>query len=269
MKPRFFATGAGNGLGTSDRDRRELLARQMTTPDNPWFARALVNRLWNELLGEGFYSPVDDLGPGRTPSYPAVLEKLSDGFVQSGYDVRWLLEVITRTRAYQRGLAGSESGADGLAANQPTRLRSDQLFDSIQQVLGGSGDVSSRPTRRGPYPSQRSPRNQFNLLFGFDPSTPNDEKAGSIPQALFLMNSPIINRAVQSRGDSRVARILKQFPDNKQAVKELYLQTLVREPTEKELLICKDYIRQAPSREEGFEDLLWSLLNSSEFLLRR
>ena len=87
-------------FGTPDAERRGTVAEWMT--ENPWFATALVNRLWAELVGEGFYEPIDDIGPDRTPSAPKAVEFLSRSFAESGYDVKWLFRAICATEAYQR-----------------------------------------------------------------------------------------------------------------------------------------------------------------------
>src|SRR5207244_1218971 len=94
VDPAFFVTHETPGEGLSDMERRQSLSRYITSPNNPWFAKAFVNRIWSELLGEGFYMPIDDMGPQRTPTYPAALEALAAGFTASGYDIKWLLRTI-------------------------------------------------------------------------------------------------------------------------------------------------------------------------------
>ena len=114
-----------------------------------------------------------------------------------------------------------------------------------------------------------SGRTLFLTLFGFDPSTPQEDITGNVPQALFLMNSPMIHAMVRSRGNTRLARILQKHSGNAAAVAEVYLLVLSREPSASELAICRDYLATVGDRGEAFEDLMWSLINSSEFLSRR
>lgn len=114
-----------------------------------------------------------------------------------------------------------------------------------------------------------SGRSQFLSLFGFDPSTPQEDITGKVPQALFLMNSPLIDAMVRAGGNTKLARILQKHPDNNDAVAEIYLLVLAREPSDAELRICRDYITKVGNRAEACEDLMWSLINSSEFLSRR
>ena len=110
----------------------------MTSPDNPWFARAFVNRVWAQLMGEGFVMPVDDMGPERTPRNPEVLEALAGGFTASGYDVKWLLRTIANTEAYQRKIRPRPVSENPpvFASACPTKLRADQLYDAITRILG-------------------------------------------------------------------------------------------------------------------------------------
>ena len=116
---------------------------------------------------------------------------------------------------------------------------------------------------------QAAGRTLFLSLFGFDPSTPQEDITGNVPQALFLMNSPMIHAAVRAQGNTRLARILRQHAKNDDAVAEVYLLVLSREPSISEQGICRDYIARVGDRGEAFEDLMWSLINSSEFLSRR
>ena len=119
------------------------------------------------------------------------------------------------------------------------------------------------------YRLPQSRRGQFAALFGFDPSTPQADITGSVPQALFLMNSPLINNGIRGQGNTRLGRILSKFDDNGDALGELYLLVLSREPSAREVQIAKEYLVEVGNRREAFEDLMWSLLNSSEFLSKR
>jgi hypothetical protein len=131
----------------------------------------------------------------------------------------------------------------------------------INPLRGGQG--------QGPYGRIRSPRAMFNALFGYDPSTPQDEVLGTVPQALFLMNSPHIDRLTRAAGRTRLAEILRVAPSDREAIRDVYLLVLSREPTQNEAAICNEYIRETGEREAAFEDLMWSLLNSSEFVTKR
>ncbi len=269
MAPALFTTNVKGRVGMEDEDRRELLAKWITSPNNTWFAKSLVNRLWGELLGEGFYMPIDDMGPERKPRMVAALEYLAAEFVKHDHDLRWLLQTITATNAYQRQIRHNEPTENPIpfASAIPVRLRSDQVFNAIIKVLGI--DEGPRgfegPAGRG----RRTLRGQFEDKFGYDPSTPQDELLGNVPQALTLMNFPIVTNSLRAEGNTRLGQILTNNKDDQDAIAELYLSFLARDPSKKELNIATEYLAKVGNRREAFEDLAWSLLNSSEFISKR
>jgi hypothetical protein len=274
-EPAFFVVDRKVPFGTRDLDRRSVLAESLTAPSNPWFARAFVNRVWAEMLGEGFYSPVDDMGPERAARFAEVLDLLAAGFVANDYDIRWVFRTIALTEAYQREAATEEQHSEMLsfASASPTRLRGDQLYNAVTQVLGD--DVSGAATGRGAGMmavrgrGRDAGRFAFGQLFNYDPSTPQSDLTGDIPQALFMMNSPILSTGINGRGNTVLRRILTQFEEDREALSELYLRVLTREPTAEEAEICLQYISETADRPRAFEDIMWSLMNSTEFLTKR
>src|SRR4029079_19694423 len=136
VAPTFFL-GKADSLpqGLTAQERREFAASYVTGQDNPWFAKAFVSRVWYVLMGEGFYNPVDDIGPERTAQAPEVLEALASQWQQGGYDIRWLFRTIMNSRTYQREIRStySASGKVPFASNAPSRLRADQILDSLAQ----------------------------------------------------------------------------------------------------------------------------------------
>ena len=143
MKPVFFVTGQTLPVGTPDVERREAIAQWITGHGDRWFAKAFVNRMWAELVGHGFYEPVDDIGPDRSCAAPHTLDYLAEHFANNQYDIKWLFRVILATEAYQReSRSRFESEQAPFAASCPQRLRGDQLFNSLTEVLGiGEGPV--------------------------------------------------------------------------------------------------------------------------------
>jgi hypothetical protein len=305
VEPRFFLTKAddadsGTARGLTVAQRRDLAASYVTGQDNPWFARAFINRVWYVLMGEAFYTPVDDLGPDREAKSPEILDALAGAWARGGYDIRWLYRTILNTRAYQREIRSTytQAGRTPFASNCPSRLRADQILDSLDQVLdlhrqpaGGGGRRGGKATGKaaakgGPKGSGltrdlqeavgkagkgigRNERAQFGALYGVDPSTPNDDILGTIPQALFLMNSSQLNRAMNAGGNTVLGKILASTPDNRQALQALYIRVFSRGPTAKEQQTCLRYIEMSGNRQDAFEDILWSLINSTEFITRR
>jgi hypothetical protein len=273
MQPKFFLTSATLPLGTPDAERRGTIAEWMTS--NPWFATAFVNRIWGELVGEGFYQPIDDIGPDRTPSAPKAVAALSRGFAESGYDIKWLFRVICATEAYQRE-SRPRREADGtpFVASVAQPLRSDQLFNAILTAVDMKEPTESynrrgRPGGTSPY-GNATIRQAFEVAFGYDPSDPRETVVSSIPQALAMMNGVRLNLAVRAEGHETVlGRLLDEIKDNGALAEELYLRTLSREPTDAELRTALAYCKDTKNRSAAFEDLLWALLNSSEFSHRR
>lgn len=269
MQPVFFVSGQSLEIGAKDADRRSQFAQFLTAPENPWFARALVNRLWSELVGEGFYEPVDDMGPDRECSAPKTLDYLATSFTSSGYDVKQLFRTITSTEAYRReSRSRREPDETPFAANTAQRLRGDQLFNQLTSLLGISEPEALRRGGQGQQALRRGVRFQFNQVFGYDPSNSRDEVTGSIPQALFLMNSPVINNVISAQR-GMLGRLLTQVKKDDDLTVELYLRAVGREPTEQEIAFCRDYVREVGNRGEAYEDILWSLVNSTEFLHRK
>jgi hypothetical protein len=273
LDPVFFLGNLKAGAGLSDLDRRQSLARYITSTDNPWFARAFVNRIWAQLVGEGFYMPIDDIGPERTAKYPEALDALSAGFTASGYDVAWLFRTIASTETYQRQARARDpkAPAPAFASANPIRLRADQLYDALARVLGFKDEPLPQdgPMMGMGMGGRFSRRGQFETLFGFDPSTAPDELTATIPQALFMMNSAFMNSLIRAGGQTRLRQILDKYKNDDDALSELYLVVHAREPSAKEAQVCRDYIRDVNNRNEAFEDILWSLLNSTEFQSKR
>ncbi len=271
MKPVFFVTGQKLDTGMADQERREQIADWITSRENRWFAKAFVNRMWAELVGRGFYEPVDDIGPDRSCSAPQTLEYLADGFADSQYDVKWLFRTIAATEAYARQSRSryDESGAP-FASNCPQRLRGDQLYSALLVALElpeGNREAARRKDYRR---ADGTPRGQVNKAFGYDPSERRDEIVGSIPQALFLMNGVELNRAITARGpNTMLNRLLKSIDEDDAVVQELYLRCLARDPNDEEVETCLEYVKSVGDRAEAFEDIAWSLVNSTEFLNRK
>ena len=272
MQPVFFVNESKATEGLLDVERRVQAAKYVTSAENPWFAKAFVNRIWAEMLGQGFYSPVDDIGPLRDPDHEQAITLLSEAFIANNYDIKWLYRTIANTSAYQRN--GSMPSSDqqigepiAFAVATPTRLRSEQIFASLMELSGIEQNQSNAVA--GQRRNRNNTKRQFTTLFGYDPSTPQDDLMGTIPQSLFMMNSRVIEQLISARGTSPLARIVQKYNDDQDALHELYLLVLSRDPSQNELRTCQDYVKQTDDRNEAFEDIMWSLVNSSEFISKR
>jgi len=286
IQPAFFVTGAKLPLGLSDVERRRRLAEWMTAPTDRWFAKAYVNRMWTELTGQGFYDTVDDLGPDRPVRAAKTLDYLTERFVASRYDVKWLFKVITATEAYgampstvapavtPAATPSSASSSTSSSSSLPScarRLRADQLFNVLASALEIDESLElDRFDASRPRAALRTPRGRMNQFFGYDPSLRSDEINGSIPQALWLMNAPELQRSLRaSGGDTSLSKLVARESSDRAVAVELYLRFLARQPSTEELQVCLDHVRGGASRSAAFEDVAWCLVNSTEFLHRK
>jgi hypothetical protein len=203
-----------------------------------------------------------------------VLTRLAASFRATDYDVKAMFRTVMNSETYQRQIRLGESSEEHLhfAAVYPTRLRADALWESLVGVLGtfgGPGPNGPRPGA-GPFaPRAFGLEGLFKDEFDFDPSAKADDVESSIPQALLLMNNPQINQKIQARGTNLLGRILTAYPDNDDALRMVYLRALARKPTDREIDRCRAHIKKADSRAEAFEDILWALINSTEFQTKR
>jgi hypothetical protein len=273
--PKFFLTGASLPIGTPDAERRAALARELTRSD--WFAVAYTNRVWSELVGEGFYEPIDDLGPGRTASAPRAAKRLASAFASSSYDVKRLFETIMLTEAYRReSRPRREAHQKPFAASVAQPLRGDQQFGVMLAALDIDEEsiMRFRPPAAAVRVALLTPRMMFNTVFGYDPSQPRDTIKASIPQALARMNTPQLNRMMTAGPGTMLAELLAAHPGdtrdaNHAVARDLYLRVLSREPSYDELLLVDEARAASLTRTAAMEDLLWALVNSAEFSHRR
>jgi hypothetical protein len=241
----------------------------MTGPQNPFFSKALVNRTWAQFFGRGIVNPVDDMHEGNAPSHPELLADLSAQFRASGYDVKHLIRAVCNSQAYQRTSKPAGNNGDAapeLLARMPVKvLTPEQMFDSLGQALG-SGPAAGPAGRRGPMMGARqlfTPRDAFVAFFGVDDGSadPTEYQSG-IPQALRLMNSPQLNNA------ALLTPLLKSGKTPAQVVEHLYVTTLSRRPTPAETDRLTAYVgKHQGEPRQAYADVLWALLNSSEFTL--
>lgn len=269
IHPRFL-NGHTPDRNLSDHERRQALADVIVDRQNYWFAAAWVNRIWRELMGQSFYENVDDLGPRKEVIFPEVLTRLTGAFRGTDYDMKAMFRAIANSETYQRRLGAGDlsAGHSSLAAACPAPLRADVLWDSLEHVFGSLGS-SQFHTRGGKRFNVSILEGKFKAEFDFDPAIKHDDVDGTIPQSLFLMNNPDINKRIKATRTNFLGLINKNFPDDADAVTEIYRHVLARTPTDRELTRCRTYITNSAERVEAFEDILWALINSTEFQTKR
>ena len=273
MTPRFL-TGEAMSPDTDDLQRRAALARFLTSPKNPWFAKAHVNRLWTSLMGWGFYPGLADLGSDVPPRHADALELLANEWKATSFDMRWLFRTLVLTQAYQRQLQPrDQSESSSPAAVCPNRLRPEQVFEALVRALDFNENDKNIPA---PAPSSAPAvarhsglRNMVYQAFKADPSLPADEVTGTIPQALLMMNSELVNRYVKAQGKTCLAEAFAKGLTDDDVLAELYERTLARKPRAEELATCRRHLQKVGNRQEALEDVFWGLVNSTEFLTKR
>lgn len=259
MEP-VFLTGQAIPSDANDDIRRLVFGRLLTSQRNEFFARAFVNRVWAQLFGYGFTNPVDNIGPEVPVAYPKVFDVLADSFRANGYDIKELYRIILNTQTFERRfqeIDGSFGEDIMFAAIQPSQLTSDQIYDNTEAILGKFDRLKR----------SKGLRDEFREAFGFDPSSNRDELQGSILQALLMMNSPAVHAMIDASDPKNlVPFLLEEHPSDDEALEKLYQYVLARKPRGQELAQCREHIQQVGNRKEAFEDILWCLLNTTEFL---
>ena len=250
---------------------RNTMANWVTTPANPYFARAVVNRLWSYFYGAGLVEPVDEMiGANASASHPALLDDLAADFAEHGFDLKYLIQAFTASRAYQLTSAGKSASSEDvrLFERMPVRgLSPEQLFDSIVQATGHREPATSpRNVFTG---NNNSVRGEFLNLFTNQSTRPADVQT-SIPQALLLLNGKLIGGATNLEQSETLAAIVDApFLDTEQRIETLFLATLSRRPRPAELARFTALVQRSRPEDSknALADVFWVLLNSAEFML--
>jgi len=258
----------GAPLAPDEGDRRTALARWLTAPDNPFFARAFVNRVWKHLMGRGIIEPVDDLRVTNPPSNPALLDALAGDFIRHGYDLRRLIRAITTSRAYQlssRANAVNRHDERFFSRALLKPLAGPVLADALSLAAGLTnrfGDGVQWATQLYDPQVESYTLDVFGRCPRADTCEAPEHFGGGLTQALHLINSEFINRKLRL-GAAR--EVVARFPTEAGRVRALYLRTLSRPPSETESVHWERAAAAAGSKIEFYEDLTWALINSREF----
>lgn len=253
VQPRFL--GDAPAVATS-RPAREQLAEWLASPANPWFAKAMVNRLWGLLFGAGIVNPVDDLGSHNPPAHAGLLDELAGFFAAGGWNHRDVLRVLARTRAY--GLSSGDGRADRLFAAMPLEpLNAVQLYNSLAVAYH-----AAKVSPNGMQAVGRAPATQFLAKFRTAPGQQREYTAG-IPQAIALMNGQMFDPMRVVYHEAMIAS--RTDPER---IETLFLATVSRPPVDAELATCLEVLGRettAAGRRLALVDIHWALVNSAEF----
>jgi hypothetical protein len=264
-------------------DPRTAFADWLTAPENPWFAKNIVNRIWYSLLGRGIIHEVDDIRPGNPPWSPELLKFLEKELIDSGYDLKRIYRLILTSDTYQRSSApNAENGDDvsGFSHYRIRRLDAEVLIDAISMITGvGEEYTSAIPepftfvpgTERTILLADGSIKSPFLELFGRpgrDTSLVSDRNNRlSVFQALHMLNSSHIQDKIMK--GRRIKQLLNSSMPIANLIDEVYLTILSRYPRNDEReLVLKHIETGGQGRAGAFEDVAWALINSSEFILK-
>lgn len=274
VKPQFLIASTGKPVAIpDDARRRDALADWLASKENPFFARAITNRVWSYFFGKGIIDPVDDIRASNPPSNPALLDALTRDFVEHGFDLQHLMRTIANSRAYQTSIVTNEWNAkDELNFSHalPRRLTAEQLMDGVALATGSRPVFPEVPqdTSAAQFPDPHVGKEGFLDVFGRpqrESSLESERRSDfSLPQALNLVNGKTISDAVADP-KGRVAKIILAGKSDAAIVEDLYLAALSRLPEKDEAERGVKYL-SAGSRAMRAQDLLWALLNSKGFL---
>ena len=270
-----------------DEDPRLKLADWMSSPQNPFFAKALVNRYWKHFFRRGLIEPEDDIRDSNPPTNPELLAALEQHFVSSGFDLKALVRVITQSSAYQLSAIPNEyniADTQNYSRYYPRRLQAEVMLDAIDDLTGARTDFPNLPsgTRAIALPDNSyNNASPFLKVFG----RPENEsvcecervQSSSLAQSLHLMNAADIKGKLAT-GNGRAVNLAKSEKPTEEKIRELYSAAFSREPREDELKVALDFLAEPrldaagsavdpqKAAQENFQDLIWALINTKEFL---
>lgn len=280
---------------TNGASRRDAFAQWLIAPDNPRFTTVIANRLWKKVMGVALIDPVDDLNEYSEAVVSELMTHLEKTMVDVQYDLRGFLRILLNTRAYQRAATPFDPGDYQVQSGVLRRMHAEQVWDSVLTLIVGDLDdlapvrddaesmqamMTASPQerrramrdrlgwkRRASDVSTRGRSGQMLDVFGRSNRETIDEGSldPSVPQALFLMNNPDLWRGLIN-WESQVSRDLRNGEDDRERIRRLYLTVLTREPSSAELRRAEDHVRANARGDRGYQNLLWAMVNSREFL---
>ncbi len=278
LNPRTNAMVKPMGLGAKELtlapevDPRGKLVDWMTSTDNPYFARTLANRYWKHFFGRGLVEPEDDMRVTNPPSHPELLDGLAKHFTDTKYDLKKLVRAICTSHVYRLSAEPNEHNGDdtrNFTRFQPRRLSAEVLLDSIDDVSGMRSAFKGMPAGMR---AVQLPDNQadsyFLSVFGRpdNSSACECERSGDVnlAQLLHLVNSTdVLNKIAKGRA----AALVKDKRPHADKIRELYLIAFARQPSAMESQVLLAYLeRNSANVQRAYEDIVWSVLNTKEFM---
>jgi len=259
----------------ADQDRRRVFADWLVSPENPFFAKASVNRIWGHLMGRGIVEPVDDFRDSNPPSNATLLNALAEQFAKNGFSRKWAIRTIMNSRVYQLSSKKNDFNADDeiyASHATPRLLSAEQLLDAICQVTNVAESFKGLPAGTRAVALPDPPTDHYFLkVFG----QPQREMAcqcersseSNLSQALQMINGPTVHNKLRAEA-GRIHQMIKAEKKDDEIISTLYLAALARNPVEAELSAARKHIGSSTDRKLALEDVGWAILNSKEFLFQ-
>jgi hypothetical protein len=273
MKPRYI--GVGDVDVKPGEDRRNLLAVWLTSPENPFFAKSVANRVWFHLMGKGIVDPVDDFRDSNPSCNDELLNALAKDFAKNKFDMKQLVRTIMKSRTYQLSAQPNDSNKDDSKyfSHAVTKLlTAEQLLDAICDFTAVPEKFAGLPagTRAIQLPDGEV-NHPFLKTFG-QPARElacecERESDGNLAQALQLINGPTVNEKVRN-ASNRLGTLIASKMTEEQILTELFYAALARAPFADEKSIALGHVAKGTDKRKAWEDVLWAVLNTREFLFR-
>jgi len=259
--PAKFLQGEQPKMKT-DEPYRPVLGNWITNGSNPFFARAMANRFWHQLFARGLVNPVDNMHDDNGATHPELLAALAEQFTRNDFDTKYLFRAICNSETYQRTsnpFGNNADDKDSYSHRLVRVLSPEQLYDSITEATGAKLNAKANPVAKQKGPALTG-RDAFTNFFRIDEGADPLEYQVGIPQALRLMNSPQF-----SSNSPAVTQAMKEGKTPAEIIEKLFLRTVSRAPTAQEVERFSAHLTKAGDARTGYGDILWALVNSSEF----
>jgi len=273
---------------SEDDDPRLALADWMTSRDNPFFARSLANRYWKHFFNRGLVEPEDDMRETNPPTNPELLDALAAHFINSGYDLKQLVRAICRSTSYQLSAVPNQFNAidrQNFSRYYPKRLTAEVLYDAVNAVTGSESKFDGQPagTRAVCLPDNSYNASTYFLqVFGRPDSSSSCEcersQDASLAQSLHLLNAKDIQEKISAEKGRAAQLAADRSQEDEVKISELYRRAFSREPRAEELQTARNHLTKYSAKSSddkgnavngrrlAFEDMVWALLNTKEFL---
>ncbi|MBI2826415.1 MAG: DUF1549 domain-containing protein [Planctomycetia bacterium] len=259
---------------SADRDPREALVDWMAAPENPFFAKALVNRYWKHFFSRGIVDPEDDMRVTNPASNPALLDALAKHFVDSRFDLKELVRAICRSNVYQLSALPNDynlNDKQNFSRYYPKRLTAEVLLDALDSVTVSPSSFSGLPagTRATQLPDT-GVNSYFLTVFGRPEAASACEcersQEANLAQSLHLLNSGEVQGKLASTSGRAARLAAEKDRDDAGKVAELYLCVYSRPPAPDEMAVATAHLQKNENKQQAYEDILWALVNTKEFL---